>query len=87
MHGQIFISYRRDDSSSAAGRIYDRLDSHFSPDKDAVRSEICEHVARWISIKGATDTQPPEAPEVENAVDALPDVPAQPAPVLDSSDT
>jgi hypothetical protein len=30
MEGQIFISYRRDDSSSAAGRIYDRLDSHFS---------------------------------------------------------
>ena len=30
MDGQIFISYRRDDSSSAAGRIYDRLDSYFS---------------------------------------------------------
>ena len=30
MDGQIFINYRRDDSSSAAGRIYDRLDSHFS---------------------------------------------------------
>ncbi len=30
MDGQIFISYRRDDSSSAAGRIYDRLDSRFA---------------------------------------------------------
>ena len=29
LEGQIFISYRRDDSSSAAGRIYDRLDSYF----------------------------------------------------------
>ena len=33
MDGQIFISYRRDDSSSAAGRIYDRLDSHFSANR------------------------------------------------------
>ena len=26
---KIFISYRRDDTSDAAGRIYDRLASHF----------------------------------------------------------
>jgi hypothetical protein len=29
MSGQIFISYRRDDASSAAGRLYDRLSAHF----------------------------------------------------------
>ena len=29
MSGQIFISYRRDDASSAAGRLYDRLLKHF----------------------------------------------------------
>ena len=28
MEGQIFISYRRDDSAAFAGRIYDRLESH-----------------------------------------------------------
>jgi len=30
MSGQIFISYRRDDSSAWAGRLYDRLFQHFS---------------------------------------------------------
>src|ERR1700754_4553426 len=31
MNGQIFISYRRKDSRAYAGRIHDRLVSHFSP--------------------------------------------------------
>jgi hypothetical protein len=30
MSGQIFISYRRDDSSAWAGRLYDHLSSHFA---------------------------------------------------------
>jgi hypothetical protein len=30
MEGHIFINYRRDDSSASAGRLYDRLSSHFS---------------------------------------------------------
>jgi hypothetical protein len=30
MSGRIFISYRRDDASSAAGRLYDRLSARFS---------------------------------------------------------
>jgi hypothetical protein len=29
MSGQIFISYRREDSSASAGRVYDRLNGHF----------------------------------------------------------
>ena len=29
MSGQIFISYRRDDSSASAGRLYDRLSGRF----------------------------------------------------------
>ena len=29
MSGKIFISYRRDDSSASAGRLYDRLITHF----------------------------------------------------------
>ena len=29
MSGQIFISYRRDDASYPAGRLYDRLSAHF----------------------------------------------------------
>ena len=29
MSGQIFISYRRDDASYPAGRLYDRLLAHF----------------------------------------------------------
>jgi hypothetical protein len=33
MHGQIFISYRRDDSSHPAGRLYDRLCTHFASDQ------------------------------------------------------
>src|SRR2546423_634404 len=30
MHGQIFISYRREDSLGSTGRLYDRLLNHFS---------------------------------------------------------
>ena len=30
MSGQIFISYRRDTSAMSAGRLYDRLSSHFA---------------------------------------------------------
>jgi len=29
---KIFISYRRNDSASNAGRIYDRLEGHFGQD-------------------------------------------------------
>jgi TIR domain len=29
MSGQIFISYRREDASYPAGRLYDRLSAHF----------------------------------------------------------
>lgn len=29
---KIFINYRRDDSAANAGRLYDRLASHFGPD-------------------------------------------------------
>ena len=29
MSGQIFISYRRDDSAASAGRLYDRLSTGF----------------------------------------------------------
>src|SRR5207248_1830841 len=28
MSGQVFLSYRRDDAASAAGRLYDRLSAH-----------------------------------------------------------
>lgn len=33
MKGQIFLNYRREDSSYAAGRIFDRLKQHFGPDR------------------------------------------------------
>jgi hypothetical protein len=33
MDGQIFISYRRDDSSASAGRLCDRLSAHFAADQ------------------------------------------------------
>lgn len=33
MAGNIFISYRRADSAHAAGRLVDRLEQHFSPDR------------------------------------------------------
>jgi hypothetical protein len=33
MSGQIFISYRREDSAAWAGRLYDRLSSRFASDK------------------------------------------------------
>jgi hypothetical protein len=33
MKGQIFISYRRQDSIGSTGRLYDRLIDHFTPDK------------------------------------------------------
>jgi hypothetical protein len=29
MSGKTFISYRRDDSPASAGRLYDRLTTHF----------------------------------------------------------
>jgi pyruvate/2-oxoglutarate dehydrogenase complex dihydrolipoamide acyltransferase (E2) component len=33
MRGQIFISYRREDSMASAGRLYDYLSTHFALDK------------------------------------------------------
>lgn len=33
MNGQIFISYRREDASYPAGRLYDRLQSRFAAEK------------------------------------------------------
>jgi hypothetical protein len=33
MNDQIFISYRRDDALGSAGRLYDRLITHFEPEK------------------------------------------------------
>jgi hypothetical protein len=30
--GRVFISYRRDDASAAAGRLYDRLEAGFGAD-------------------------------------------------------
>src|SRR5690349_13883457 len=33
MSGQIFISYRRDDSLATTGRLYDHLVKHFSTDR------------------------------------------------------
>ena len=36
--GRIFISYRRDDSAGYAGRIYDRLATHFG--KDAIFMDV-----------------------------------------------
>lgn len=33
MNGNIFISYRRDDSQGITGRIYDRLEAHFGHDQ------------------------------------------------------
>lgn len=33
MDGHIFLSYRREDSRGAAGRIYDRLEQHFGHDR------------------------------------------------------
>jgi tetratricopeptide (TPR) repeat protein len=33
MNGQIFISYRREDSSGSTGRLYDRLSAHFPPNQ------------------------------------------------------
>jgi hypothetical protein len=33
MNGKVFINYRRDDSSASAGRLYDRLSSHFPKDQ------------------------------------------------------
>ena len=33
MSGQIFISYRREDASYPAGRLYDRLSAHFPQDQ------------------------------------------------------
>jgi hypothetical protein len=33
MNGQIFLSYRREDSRGVAGRLYDRLEHHFGHDR------------------------------------------------------
>lgn len=44
----------------------DRMVSEI-PNAQAVRANIQEHIAKWISIKGASETQQPEAPEVEDA--------------------
>ena len=35
MGGQIFISYRIDDSQASAGRLYDRLHSHLASNRSS----------------------------------------------------
>jgi hypothetical protein len=45
MSGQIFISYRRDDSSAWARLVHDRLSQYFSPSKsfmdvDAIKPSV-----------------------------------------------
>ena len=42
---KIFISYRRDDSSSQAGRLYDRLEGHFG------QGQV------FMDVGGATNTE------------------------------
>ena len=48
MSGQIFISYRRDDSEGYAGRLYDRLIARFGGDK--VFMDIDALNRGWISL-------------------------------------
>ena len=49
----IFLSYRRQDSSSATGRLADRLEEHFGPgrvfrDHDDIVAHCCHHWNRLI---------------------------------------
>ena len=49
---RIFVSYRREDSADAAGRIYDRLESHFGResvfiDVDTIPLRSARTVAGW----------------------------------------
>ena len=48
--GRIFISYRRIDTSYAAGRIYDRLGAHFG--EDAIFMDVDTIEGGLDSIQG-----------------------------------
>ncbi len=54
---RIFISYRRDDSATSAGRLYDRLEGHFGQgqvfmDVDAIKPglDFVEVVQGAVSV-------------------------------------
>ncbi len=54
---KIFISYRRDDSATSAGRLYDRLEGHFGQgqvfmDVDAIKPglDFVEVVQEAVSV-------------------------------------
>ena len=56
MTGNVFISYRRDDASGSAGRLYDRLVSHFPEetiffdiDQIALGVDFVAEIQRWVT--------------------------------------
>jgi len=59
MSGQIFISYRRDDSSAWAGRLYDRLFQHFSQNESFMDVDTIEPGVDFVEaieeVVGACD--------------------------------
>lgn len=50
MAGKIFISYRRDDSEGYAGRIYDRLGSHFGYDNIFMDVDMIEPGVDFVDV-------------------------------------
>jgi hypothetical protein len=52
MSGQIFISYRRDDSSAWAGRLSDRLSAHMDVDMD-LGINFVEEIEKNVGSCGA----------------------------------
>jgi hypothetical protein len=47
---KIFIAYRRDDSAGHAGRLYDRLNSHFGPDRIFMDIDTIQPGEDFVSV-------------------------------------
>jgi formylglycine-generating enzyme required for sulfatase activity len=53
MSGQIFISYRREDASSATGRLYDRLSAHFPHNQ--IFMDVDSHIPPGVDFVGVIE--------------------------------
>jgi hypothetical protein len=75
MSGQIFISYRREDNSYPAGRLYDRLSAHFPQDQIFIDVDTIErrepfgiHLSNPSPVPGGSDIRNTRAQNKSNSV-------------------
>jgi len=54
---KVFVSYRRDDTLTFTGRVFDRLRSHFGPDSVVMDIDSIPFGVDFVQCKGTRRTQ------------------------------